>query len=85
VLAVDAATGRLRLRQHQGTQGKAPRFIGLDPSGRWLLAANQTSQNIAVFPFDAGTGRLGESVQTISAPVPVCLLFPSSPGPTGLR
>ena len=76
VLAVDATTGRLQLRQNQGTKGKAPRFIGLDPSGRWLLAANQGSDNITVFPFDAVAGRLGGSVQTIPAPIPVCLLFP---------
>jgi 6-phosphogluconolactonase len=85
VLAVDAATGRLQLRQNQGTKGKAPRFIGLDPSGRWLLAANQSSENIVVFPFDAAAGRLGESVQTIAAPSPVCLLFPTAPTAPGSR
>ena len=75
VLAVDASSGRLRLLQHQPTQGKEPRFIGLDLSGRWLFAANQTSGNIVVFPFDPAAGKLGVAAENLPAPVPVCLLF----------
>lgn len=76
VMMVNPASGRLKLVQNQPTLGKAPRFIGLDPSGKWLLAANQTTGNIVVFPFDPDIGKLGESVANLTAPVPVCLVFP---------
>lgn len=79
VLAVDDATGRLTPRQHLSAGGKMPRFIGVDPSGRWLLAANQASDSVVVFPFDSTAGRLGDPVQTLHAPTPVCLLFPTAP------
>ena len=82
VLAVNPTSGRLKVLQNQPTQGKAPRYIGLDPSGSWLLAANQTTGNIVVFPFDADAGKLGAAAANLPATVPVCLLFPgTTPAP----
>ena len=40
--------GRLTPVEHTSTQGKSPRNFALDPSGRWLLAANQDTNNIVV-------------------------------------
>jgi 6-phosphogluconolactonase len=76
VLAVNTASGSLKVLQHQPTLGKAPRFIGLDLSGRWLLAANQSSDNIVVFPFAVDTGKLGAAAANLTVPIPVCLVFP---------
>jgi 6-phosphogluconolactonase len=38
--------------------GKTPRDISIDSTGKWLLAANQNSNTIAVFSIDYITGAL---------------------------
>ena len=54
-------------------RGTHPRFFTLDPGGRWLLAANQNSDNVVVFALS--DGRLGDVVCETGVPKPVCLLF----------
>lgn len=70
-----AEDGSLSLTGHVLTGGKTPRNIALDPSGRWLLAANQDSDTIFVFRRDAGTGGLEQAGDPFSVPSPVCLAF----------
>ena len=40
--------GTLTAVERISTQGKTPRFFGLDPTGAWLIAANQDSNTCAV-------------------------------------
>jgi 6-phosphogluconolactonase len=61
--------------QHMSVQGQMPRNFVLDPSGAWLLAANQRSDNIVVFRVDAPTGKLELSGKGIIVGAPVCLRF----------
>jgi 6-phosphogluconolactonase len=75
VFAVDGATGRLKLVEHESTQGKAPRNFGVDPSGRFLLACNQGSDTIVGFRIDQETGALAPTGQTLQVPAPVCVKF----------
>ncbi|MDE0056174.1 MAG: beta-propeller fold lactonase family protein, partial [Gammaproteobacteria bacterium] len=70
--AVDAA-GRLSEPEYASTRGEHPRFFTVDPSGAWLLAANQSSDNVVVFALDKG--RPGDVVCETDVPKPVCLLF----------
>ena len=46
VYAVDPATGLFTLVQHVPTGGKAPRAFNIDPSGTFLVAGNQDSDQI---------------------------------------
>ncbi len=55
--------------------GNNPRDFNIDLTGKWLLAANQDSNNILVFPRDPQTGLLKDSTQTIETSKPVCLRF----------
>jgi 6-phosphogluconolactonase len=55
--------------------GKTPRFITIDPSGRFLLAANQDSDNIVVFSIDPASGALTRKRGEISVPSPVDVVF----------
>jgi 6-phosphogluconolactonase len=73
--AIDAATGRLALLQHEPTQGLTPRHFAIDPSGGWLLAQNQGSDTVVVFRLDPKTGRLAPAGQSVAVPVPVCAVF----------
>ncbi len=75
VFAVDGASGKLKLVEHESTQGKTPRNFGVDPTGRFLLACNQASDTIVGFRIDQETGALTPTVQTLSVPSPVCVKF----------
>ena len=75
VYAIDQATGKLTLVQHEPTQGSTPRGFGIDPTGRYLLAGNQRSDSLVPFRIDAGTGRLTPTGQTIKIGSPVSVVF----------
>ena len=67
--------GKLKLLQHESTQGKNPRHFAIDPTGKWLLAENQNSDSIVIFSLDPATGRLKPSGQKVEVGSPVCLVF----------
>jgi 6-phosphogluconolactonase len=75
VFSVTDSTGALALEQAVSTEGDWPRNFSLDPSGRWLLVANQRSDSVVVFGRDPESGRLTPSGQRIAIPSPVCLRF----------
>jgi 6-phosphogluconolactonase len=57
------------------TGGKTPRNFAIDPTGSWLLAANQDSDRIVVFRLDLKTGHLKPTGDVVQLPSPVCLKF----------
>ena len=71
---IDPSTGRLTLLERIATGGKTPRSFAIDPSGKWLLAANQGSGTIAVFRIKE-SGQLEATSEQASVPSPVCLQF----------
>jgi 6-phosphogluconolactonase len=73
VFAVDPGKGTLTLIERVATGGKTPRNFAIDPSGAWLLAANQDSNTVVTFRLNRETGRLtptGESIE-VSSPAMV--------------
>ena len=58
VFRVDEASGVLTVLAWEPTRGTTPRFIGLDPGGTRLYAANQRSDTIVEFSVDEATGLL---------------------------
>jgi 6-phosphogluconolactonase len=72
--AISPESGRLAVLGRTDCGGKVPRHLALDPTGRWLLVANQASDNIAVFARDVRTGvlKVGKS---FSLSKPQCLVF----------
>jgi 6-phosphogluconolactonase len=77
--SVDSDTGKLKLLARTSSGGKVPRDLTLDPTERYLLAANQVSDNIAVFARDAKTGLLDEkSAKSYPLSRPQCLVFSAS-------
>ncbi|MCW5552767.1 MAG: lactonase family protein [Verrucomicrobiae bacterium] len=75
VFAVEKATGRLTLAEHQPTRGKTPRHFAIDPTGRWLLAENQGDNNVVVFEVDKKKGKLRPTGQVVEVGSPVCAVF----------
>jgi 6-phosphogluconolactonase len=70
-----SSDGQFALIDHAPTRGRTPRHFTIAPSGRWLVAANQNSESLAVFSIDEGSGRLAPAGDTISTGSPVCVLF----------
>jgi 6-phosphogluconolactonase len=73
--AISPADGRLTLLNRVSCGGKVPRHLTLDPRGRWLLVANQASDNIAVMARDPRTGQLAKAGKSFPLSKPQCLLF----------
>lgn len=67
--------GELTYVARQSTLGKIPRNFAIDPTGNFLLVANQNSDNIIVFKRDQKTGLLTTTGKKISIGAPVCLKF----------
>lgn len=75
VFAIDKETGHLTLVQRVPSMGKTPRNFVIDPSGKFLLVANQNSDNIFVYRIDKNTGMLVLTNNKISVGNPSCLKF----------
>src|SRR5207248_6934862 len=82
-VAESTGGGALVLDQTVSTEGDWPRNFSLDPTGRWLLVANQRSDSVVVFARDPDNGRLTPTrpPQRIAIPRPVCLRFLAAPPP----
>jgi 6-phosphogluconolactonase len=55
--------------------GTTPRFIIIAPSGRFLLAANQGSNDIATFRIDPASGALTPTANEAHVAAPVDIVF----------
>jgi 6-phosphogluconolactonase len=55
--------------------GKTPRGFGIDPTGSFLIAANQDSDSLVVFRINQETGRLTPTGQKLEAYTPVSVEF----------
>ncbi|WP_101909186.1 lactonase family protein [Marasmitruncus massiliensis] len=64
--------GTLNPVEQVSSGGLVPRSFALDPTGRFLLAANQNSDNLSLFAIEPATGRLRLISQT-AVPNPVCV------------
>ena len=73
IFKINQNNGRLESAGHQSTLGKTPRNFNFDPSGKFLLVANQNSDEIVVFRIDKTTGLLTDTGQRIEVGNPVCI------------
>lgn len=67
--------GKLTYAGRQSTLGKNPRNFAIDPSGNFLLAANQDTNDVVIFRRDKKTGLLTDTGKRIEIDRPVCLKF----------
>lgn len=70
----DVKKGTIERIQNMSVHGNWPRNFTLDPTGKFLLVANEKSNNISVFSINNDTGKLSFLYGAFS-PTPVCLLF----------
>jgi 6-phosphogluconolactonase len=72
---ISATDGKLTMMERTSCGGKTPRHFALSPNNRWLLVANQDSDNIAVLARDPHTGKLADSRKSFPLANPQCLVF----------
>ncbi|WNW14155.1 lactonase family protein [Pseudomonas sp. DTU_2021_1001937_2_SI_NGA_ILE_001] len=75
VFGIDPASGHLKEIQRRSVEGREPREFSIDPSGRFLLVANQKSNQIVTLRRDPQTGMLGDIVQALDIDSPSALVF----------
>ena len=75
IYAIDKKEGALRFIDRQSTLGKTPRNFIIDPTGNFLLAANQNSDNIIVFKRNKRNGKLKPTGNKVEVGNPVYLLM----------
>jgi 6-phosphogluconolactonase len=73
IFKINPTNGKLTVIGFQSTMGIAPRNFSLDPSGNFLLVANQNSDNIIIFKRNKTTGLLTDTGKKIEVGNPVCL------------
>ena len=72
-------TARSRSNRILSSRGRTPRYLAVDATGRWLVAANCDSDSLAVFEIDQLTGRLTPTGQVAEVPRPYGLAFVPKP------
>jgi 6-phosphogluconolactonase len=75
LFGINRQTGVLTFIERKATGGKVPRNFVIDPTGKFLLIANQDSDTIIVHGIDQTTGKLTGAVSRVAVGNPVCLKF----------
>jgi len=67
--------GKLTSKGNISSGGKGPRAFVIDPSGKWLLAGHQNTNDVIIFKRDITTGLLTATDKKIELGAPVCFVF----------
>jgi 6-phosphogluconolactonase len=73
IFSINPTNGMLNLVGHQSTLGENPRNFVIDPTGNFLIVANQVSNKLIVFKRDLKTGLLSKTQTEIMVKNPTCL------------
>ena len=76
MFTIDPLRFTLTPMEYEPILGKTPRHFALDPTGKYLLAEGQDSDDIAVFKLNPRSGQMAPARHLIvRLPRPVCLVF----------
>jgi 6-phosphogluconolactonase len=75
IFAIDPKTRALTAVGYQGMGVKTPRNFAIEPTGRYMLVANQSGGNVIVFRINPSTGELTPTEASVQVPSPVCVRF----------
>ncbi len=73
IFSIDQNTGKLTSIGYQPVPGAGPRNFIIEPSGNFLLVANQRTNNIVTYRINKQTGLLQQLIRQTEVPNPVCL------------
>ena len=69
------ADGTLQKVDEQTQAIKTPRDFNIDPTGKYMIVANQDKDNLVVYEVNAKTGKLTFKHESISVKLPICVAF----------
>jgi 6-phosphogluconolactonase len=72
---IDERTGQLTYQAEIPSGGNVPRGFAIDPTGNFLLAAHERSDNVVIFQFDPDTGKPIATGKEVKVSYPVCVKF----------
>lgn len=75
IFLIDPKSGELTAVGHQSIGIKTPRNFAIDPTGQFMLVANQSAGNVIVFRIDPTTGMLTPTESSVKVDSPVCVRF----------
>jgi 6-phosphogluconolactonase len=70
---VDRGSGLLTCLGQTSVGGSWPRSFAIDPTGNFIIVANQRSDELVVFSIDALSGALAEAGRRIRIAQPMCI------------
>jgi len=73
IFSINQTNGKLTLKGHQSTFGAIPRSFVIDPSGNFLIVANQKSNQLIVFKRNLESGLLFKTDVEINVNSPASL------------
>ena len=73
IFKINPVNGKLTVVGYQSVMGDGPRNFSLDPSGNFLLVANQKTDAIIILKRNKVTGKLTDTGKKIEIGNPVCL------------
>jgi len=75
IFSIDPKSGVLKAVGHQDEGIRTPRNFAIDPTGQYMLVANQSGGNVIVFRIDPSTGQLTPTKSSVKVASPVCVRF----------
>ncbi|WDF56004.1 lactonase family protein [Mucilaginibacter sp. KACC 22063] len=78
IYSINKESGMLTYVDRVSSLGNNPRDFAIDPTGNFLLVANQDSDNIVVYKINQSTGKLTLTATRVDIGNPVCLKFTSA-------
>lgn len=70
-----AADGKLEKIDEITKSISIPRDFNIDPTGKYMIVANQAADNLVVYDVDVKTGKLTFKSESISVKAPICVTF----------
>ncbi len=68
-------SGAISLIGWTPSQGIGPRNFAIDPSGKFMLVANQKGGGVAIFKRDIETGALEDTGKRVALQTPMRIVF----------
>lgn len=71
--SVNQSNGKLTQIDQTSVKGKVPRNFGITHDGKYMMVANQNTDNIVIFKLE--NGKMTETGHELSVSMPVCVKF----------
>jgi 6-phosphogluconolactonase len=75
IFSLDQETGNLTAVGHESRGVKTPRNFAVEPTGQYMLVANQSGNSVTSFRINQSTGELTPAGSSVEVGGPVCVRF----------